>query len=184
MRLNAMNNIKNVEDLFHNKDSTVYHFFPVENKESILKEGLLCSLDESSKASEHKGIYVIWYDDDHVISAIAETQACVRRYSHRVSKLCLLKINLKHYGITAKDIAPDLNGGGKPDINSFCCKIIHDIKDIRETDITEWEGGNSDTYGINYYNLKGYNVAYKPADFDQNVELGLSPAIQWKEYDT
>ena len=183
MTKTTMNKITNVEDLFLEEDTTFFHFFPMEKKDSILRDGLLCSKDESSKSSEHKGIYAVWYNDERVISAIADSQACVQYNGSIVSKLCLLKINLKHYNIIAKDIAPDLNGGGKPDINSFCCKIMHDIYNIREGDIVEWNGGNSDTYGIAYYNLDGYNIKYKPSDYDENVRLGLLPKIQWKSYD-
>lgn len=174
--------IKNVEDLFLKDTTNVYHFFPSNMKDNILRNGLLCSKDRCSKSSERKGIYVIWYDDERVKSAIAETQVSALFNGTIANELSLFTINLKKYGILAADIAPDLNGAGVPDINSFCCKIIKDITNIDHNDITKWEGGNSDTYGITYYNLEGYNIAHKPLDFDSFVENKIYAPIVWKEY--
>lgn len=178
----AMDKICSVEDLFKDDSKCVYHFFPLEDKESILRNGLLCECNMRSKRGEKKGTYVVWSDDERVKSAIAETQASVRSNHTIVKKLCLLTINLKKYGITVEDIAPDLNGGGRPDLNSFCCKIVKDIKSVDENDITEWNGGNSDTYGIEFYNLEGYNIAHKPQDFDNNVANGIYTQLIWKSY--
>lgn len=174
--------IKTVEDLFLDDSTNVYHFFPWEYKDSILENGLLCSNDGCNKKGEKKGIYVIWKNDERILSAIAETQASVRKDGSIVDKLGLCTINLKQYGISPQDIAPDLNGGENPDINSFCCKIVRDIVNIKEQDITEWSGGNADTYGIVFYNLKDYNIAHKPKDYDYMLNFGM-PNIQWKNYD-
>ena len=179
----VMNNAQKVDDLFADNNVCVYHFFHENDMESILNHGLLCSKDKCSKATEQKGIYVVWYNDKRVLSTIAETQACAKSDGSVVNDLYLLSINLKHYGISAKDIAPDLNGGGKPDVNSFCCKIMRDIKNIRESDISKWEGGVSDTFGIEFYDLEGYNIEYKPKDFDSLVSYGIYHNIEWKKYE-
>lgn len=174
--------IKTVEDLFADGEKVVYHYFPASKKESILKDGLLCSKDGSSKFAERKGIFVVWNDDLRVRNAIAWEQTCVDSKSRPVKELCQIAINLKKYGITAKDIAPDLNGGAECDLNSFCCKIIKDIPNIDSSDISDFGRGNADTFGVRFYNLEGYNIAHKPMDYDYLASIDVYPHISWKEY--
>lgn len=173
---------KTVEDLFADGEKMVYHYFPLSKKDSILKDGLLCSKNTSLKSGEKKGIYVVWSDDIRVRNAIVETQASVDSKEIPVGELCQLTINLKKYDISAKDIAPDLNGGSECDINSFCCKIVKDIPNIDPNDITDWKGGNSDTYGVEFYNLEGYNIDHKPSNYEIGVTNGWYQVRSWKEY--
>lgn len=174
--------MKTVGDLFADGEKVVYHYFPASEKESILKNGLLCSKDSCTKNGMKKGIYVVWSDDIRVRNAIVESQVSVDASFKPVGKICQLAINLQKYGITAKDIAPDLNGGSECDINSFCCKIVKDISNIEISDISDWGGGSSDTYGVEFYNLAGYNIEHKPKDYDYLSSLGIYPEISWKEY--
>ena len=174
--------IQTVEDLFADGNKVVYHYFPASEKDSILREGLLCSKSKSSRNSEKQGIYVVWSDDIRVRNAIVETQVRVDFFGNPVAEICQLSINLKKYGITVQDIAPDLNGEPKCDINSFSCKIMKDISNIEPADISDWEGGSADTYGIEFYNLEGYNIDYKPTDYESGLANGWYPDIIWKEY--
>lgn len=173
---------KTVEDLFADSEKVVYHYFPASKKESILKNGLLCSMNSSFKSGEKKGIYVVWSDDLCVRNAIAQTQCGADSKGNLVGPLCQLAINLKKYGITAKDIAPDLNGLSECDINSFCCKIIKDIPDIAPVDIIDWRDGSADTYGIEFYNLDGYNIDHIPTDYEFGVAVGYYQKRSWKDY--
>lgn len=175
--------IKTVEDLFADGEKVVYHYFPASIKETILKEGLRCAKDQCAKNGMKKGIYVVWSDDIRVRNAIVESQVSVDASFKPVGKICQLAINLQKYGITAKDIAPDLNGGAECDINSFCCKIVKDIPHIDPSDISNWEGGSADTYGVEFYNLEGYNIDYMPKDYENGVANGWYPKIVWKKYE-
>lgn len=180
---NREKRLQTVEDLLSDGEKVVYHYFPVSLKESILEEGLLCSKDSCTKNGMKKGIYVVWSDDIRVRNAIVESQVSVDSKGNPVGKICQLAINLQKYGITAKDIAPDLNGGAECDINSFCCKIVKDIPHIDPSDISNWEGGSADTYGVEFYNLEGYNIDYMPKDYENGVANGWYPKIVSKKYE-
>lgn len=173
--------IKTVEDLFADDEKIVYHYTSVKNVDSILREGLLCSKDDCT-ADGKNGVYVVWSDDMRVRNTIAGEQACVNSKRQLVGPLCQVAINLKRCGITAKDIAPDLNREAKCGPNSFCCKIVKDIHGIKASDISDWQVGNSDTYGIDFYDLEGYNIEHMPQDYDYLAAIDIYPQIAWKEY--
>ena len=58
--------MKTVGDLFADGEKVVYHYFPASEKDSILKNGLLCSKDSCTKNGMKKEIYVVWSDDIRV----------------------------------------------------------------------------------------------------------------------
>lgn len=174
---------KTVEEMCADSEKAVYHFFPAYLKEKILQEGLLVSKDECTAKGGRNGIYVVWNDDIRVQNAIVGDQVIVNKKFKQVGNICRVKINLKEHNISAKDIAPDINRGGNSDIGASSCKIVKDIIDIKPTDIEDWNIGNSDTYGIEIYDLEGYNVEYKPEDYDAFVQCNFYPKLEWKRYD-
>lgn len=168
---------KTVEEMCADSEKAVYHFFPAYLKEKILQEGLLVSMNLRWKAGEKKGIYVVWSDDERIQTYIAQNQAGVN------GEICRVKMNLKKYEITAKDIAPDLNGDEDCDPNSYCCKIVKDIKHIHPEDIEVWDKKNGDLFGVEYYNLDGYNIEHKPVNYEDGVVMGYFTRRTWKQMD-
>ena len=79
--------MKTVGDLFADGEKVVYHYFPASEKESILKNGLLCSKDSCTKNGMKKGIYVVWSDDIRVRNAIVESQVSVDASFKPVGKI-------------------------------------------------------------------------------------------------
>ena len=180
-----MQNIKSVEDLF-SYNLNVYHIFPTSKMDDILKDGLLCSKSGCSKLSEKKGTYVVWYNDRRVLSDVAEAKVSVLADGSPAGPLSLLTINLKKYGLSPKDIAPDFNDNGEVSVHSFYCKIVRDIFNIDPSDIQPFVNGGFDLYGMEFYDLVDYDICNKPKDYDfvrqYYSEYPSYRDIVWKDY--
>ena len=137
------------------------------------------------KKGTKQGVYVIWQDDLRIQSSILETQVAGDDYSNLNLKTdySIIKLDASKYQIKPEDISPDWNGNGdEPDINSFSFVITKDIKDIDPNDITPFNPGSSDLYGISFFDLKGYNIEHKPEYYEELQELGVYREIEWVDY--
>ena len=185
MSLLTTDDITNVQDFFSLKDSCLFRIVPNYKVDYILKNGLLVRDGHCFKKGTKQGVYVIWQDDLRIQSSILETQVAGDDYSNLNLKTdySIIKLDVSKYQIKPEDISPDWNGNGdEPDINSFSFVITKDIKDIDPNDITPFNPGSSDLYGISFFDLKGYNIEHKPEYYEELQELGVYREIEWVDY--
>lgn len=161
-----------VTEFFQNPDSRLYHITLASNKESILKNGLLCCKQQSPDFAGKLGIYVSRSSDIRILSSIARSQ---KGYDDSIP-LIIITINPQKHHVSARDLAPDLH----TDVDSRACsKIIKDILNIDESDISEFKIGNADVNGMKILDLKEYNVALKPEKPD--IGGAIYSFIDWSQ---